>query len=258
MCRCPPPMITASTSSRLITEAIPAPSATTARSISSVASGSSRLQCPFPDPARQPIAAVLLHDLEQVRLAAVLVLPPRRCLHRRSARVGLQTAPPAAGTVRAAFLDHHVADLSRPAAPQPGLAVQDQPAADPGAPEHPDQRLIGTTGPEAELGLGGDLHVVAHPNRGSEAVAEPRPELELLLPVGQVSRLGDRSGAFVHDPRGADADPGQRPRLDSRGLRCLPHRLRHLLARRPRGLPLVGVGRRASPSTFHLPFTTTV
>ena len=118
-----------------------------------------------------------------------------------------------------------------PASPRPsqGLPSRTSPPPTPVPQNTPTTRLVGTAGAEAELALGRDLHVVADPNRRPEALAEPRPELELILPAGQVSRLGDGSGASVHDPRGADPDSGQRARLDPRRLRRLPHRLGHLL-----------------------------
>ena len=70
-------MITASTSSRFTAEAIPAPSARTARSISSVRQLVLALQRLRPDRAGQPRAAALLHQLEQVGLGALVDLAPR-------------------------------------------------------------------------------------------------------------------------------------------------------------------------------------
>ncbi len=63
--------------------------------------------------------------------------------------------------LRATELDHHVTDLPGRATPDPRLAVDDQPAADAGAPEHAEQRVIRLAGAELELGIGRDLHVVA-------------------------------------------------------------------------------------------------
>ena len=79
-------MITASGSSRLTAEAIPVPSASIARSISSSARWSpwsiARSQMPL---VRRGLL-VLLHQLEEVGLVALLVLAPRLGFHRRAAR----------------------------------------------------------------------------------------------------------------------------------------------------------------------------
>ncbi len=209
------------------------------------------LQSPLPDPAGQPVVLVLLHDLEQVGLAAVLVLGSRLGLHRRPARIGLDASAPPAGALRAALLDHHVSDLAGTAAPQPRLAVEDQPAADPGAPEDSDERLVGTSGAELELGLGCHLHVVADLDRGAELLCEPRPELERRRPSRAGSVPGKRSRcarsrrrASRHRRRPGRWSRGSPPRAASRIASAI-------CSATSEGPPLVGVGRRACPE--HLP-----
>ncbi len=161
-------MITASTSSRLTAEAMPAPSASTARSISSVGELVAVLERVFPDRARQARAVVLLGQLEQIGLGALLMLAPRAGLHRRAPGVGLHAAAPPAGALGAVELDDHVADLPGAATAEPRLAVEDQPAADAGAPEDAEHRVIRLAGAERELGLGRHLDVVADQHRGPE------------------------------------------------------------------------------------------
>src|SRR6185436_12533696 len=80
----------------------------------------------LPDPARQAVAVVLAHQLEQIGLGAALVL---------AARVGLHAPLPPARALGAAPLDDHVADLAGGTAAEPRLAVEHQAAADAGAPE---------------------------------------------------------------------------------------------------------------------------
>ena len=82
----------------------------------------------------------LLHQLEEVGLDALFVLAARLGFHRRAPGVGLHAALAPAGALGAAALDDHVADLTGGAAAQPGLAVEDEAAADAGAPEDADQR----------------------------------------------------------------------------------------------------------------------
>ncbi len=67
------------------------------------------------------------------------------------------------------LLDDHVPDLAGPAASEPRLAVQDHAAADAGAPEHAQQRLIRLAGAELELGVGRHLDVVADARPSSRA-----------------------------------------------------------------------------------------
>ena len=161
----PPPMITASTSSRLIAEATPAPSARTARFDDPDRDLVAALERARPDAAGQPRRAALLHQLEQIGVLAPLrsLAGPR--LHRRPPGVGLHAPAPAARATGAADLHDHVADLAGPAPAQPRLAVEDQPAADAGAPEHSQQRVVRTPGAEVELGLGRHLDVVADLDR---------------------------------------------------------------------------------------------
>src|SRR5207342_799116 len=65
-----------------------------------------------PDAAREPRAAVLLHDLEELRLAPALDEMPGAGLHRAAAGVGLEAAAPPARTVRSAGLHDDVSDLA--------------------------------------------------------------------------------------------------------------------------------------------------
>ena len=73
----------------------------------------------------------------------------------------------------------------------PGPAVEHDPAADAGAPEHAEQRPVRPAGAERELGVGRDLDVVAEAQARAERLLERRAEGELALPVGQVARARD-------------------------------------------------------------------
>ena len=213
-------MITASTSSRLTAEATPAPSAFSARSISFSASSVVVLERPLPDPAREPVAPALLHDLEQLRLRA-----RRRARARAFASiaprpgVGLHAAPPPARAAGAAALDHHVADLARGAAAGPALAVEDQAAADAGAPEDAEQRVVGLAGAELELGVGGDVDVVADPHRGAERVRE--------RPARAGSCRSSRAGCWPRRPRRSarSVSPGEPTPIPASESVCTPGRL---------------------------------
>ena len=248
----PPPMTTASTSSRLTADAMPAPRALTARSISSVASGSSMLERVGPDGARQPRAAALLHQLEQVGLGALVDLAPgleppsppapRRPPCSRAGRTG-------SGRRRA---DDHVADLAGAAASQPRLAVEDQPAADAGAPEHAEHRVVWLAGAQLELRLGGHLDVVAEVDGGAEARSRARRQLERFRPIRQVARVGDRAGALVDVARRADTDPGQRRRSRRRPPPPPPASPPPSARRLPAGRPRSGSAGAPGPSTLLL------
>ena len=177
------------------------------------------LQRSLPDAAREAVLSVLLHDLEELRRLAGGVVAARLRLHRATARIGLHAAPAAARTERPALLDHHVADLTRRATPDPSLAVEDQAAADPGAPEDPEDRPVRLAGAELELRVGGDVDVVRDPHRRPESVGKRRAERKASLPPGRLPRLGDVAGLLVGVARRADPDPGQRVGLHARPRR---------------------------------------
>ena len=144
------------------------------------------------------------------------------------------------------------------AAPEPGLAVDDQAAADPGAPEDADQGRELAPGAELELGFGRDLDVVADPHLGAELALQRLGEREAALPAGQVLGRGDDAGLLVGVAGRADPDPGQvlgraRPRASAASRIAAA-----IASATSAGPPLVGVGWRASPSTLPLASTTAV
>src|SRR5215218_9627919 len=108
-----------------------------------------------PDAAGQALAALLLHDLEQVGLLALLHELARASLHRAAARVGLHAAVAAARALRPADLDDHVADLARGVAAEPQLAVEHHAAADARAPEDAEQGAVALAGAERRFRHGG-------------------------------------------------------------------------------------------------------
>ena len=242
-------MITASGSSRLTAEAMPVPSASIARWIRSS--------------ARWSLASIARSQMPLVRRGLSCfsislkrsVLWPSSCWRRASASiaerpgVGLHAALAPAGALGAAALDDHVADLAGGAAAQPGLAVEDEAAADAGAPEDADQALELAPGAEVELGLGRDLDVVADPDLGAQRLLQSLRQREAALPAGQVAGAGDDAGLLVGVAGRADPDALQRRRSrprPARPPRAAPPPSRW---RRPAGPPLVGVGRRDSPLT---------
>src|SRR5829696_2121564 len=169
------------------------------------------LERPLPDPARQAWPTTLLHDLEQRGLAALLDELARPQLHRAAACVGLHAAAPPARASRAADLDHDVADLTRGAAARPRLGVQDDPAADARAPEDAEQRAELAGRAELELGVRGDVDVVADRDGRPERVLQRPAEREAALPVGQVARRGAAAAPPVEAPRWAAATAAGSP-----------------------------------------------
>src|SRR5204863_3825634 len=169
----------------------------------------------LPDPAGEPVAPVLLHQLEEVRLPSLLVGSPRLGLHRGPAGVGLQASASPARASRAALLHDRVADLTGAAAAEPMLTAEHQPAAHPGAPEDADQRVVRTTRAERGLGLRGHADVVADSDGGAQGVAEPGAELEGPVPVGQVPRPRHLTALAVHVAGRADAHPREHAGLEA-------------------------------------------
>ena len=213
----PPPITTASTSSRLTAEATPLPSAST-RLVDDLAR---QLVVVFerarPDAARQPLAAALLHDLEEVGLAALALVCSLRARASIDAApgVGLHAAAAPARAAAAVHLDDHVADLAGGAAAGPRLAVEHDAAADAGAPEHAEERRVLARRAELELRGGGHRHVVADRDRRADGVATAaRP-----AGTGRSSRAGCAPGRRC-PPRRRSPRATRRRRPSARRGRC--------------------------------------
>src|SRR5262249_59974270 len=100
--------------------------------------------------------AALVHDPEEIGLRALLDLLARLDLHGRASGIGLHAAPSPAGAAGPVPLDDHVPDLTGRTAAEPLLAVEDQPAADPGAPPDAEHGLVRLAGPALDLAVGRD------------------------------------------------------------------------------------------------------
>src|SRR4051812_40101745 len=188
-----------------------------------------RAQRAGPDAAGQPVAAALLHDLEQLRVLAVVMQAPRAGLHGGASRVGLHAAAASAGAAGAVAAHDDVADLARGPAPEPRLAAEHEAAADAGAPEDAEDGVELAGGAELELGVGRHLHVVAEPHGRADPSSEVLAQREGAFPAGQVARAGDGPVVLVDRARRADPDAGQLGGLDAGGLRGLAQRARHRL-----------------------------
>ena len=162
------------------------------------------------------------------------------------------------GHFGAASLDDHVADLAGGAAAEPGLAVEDQPAADAGSPPDAEHGLVGLAGAEVELALDRDLDVVADLHRRRRASFESvSASGKRAVPAGQVLAL-ETTPVFSSASPGEPTPSRPAPGLDAGLLGGLAHRAGDRGRPRPAGRPRSGVGRRASPSTWLRALTTTV
>jgi hypothetical protein len=119
-----------------------------------------------------------------------------------------------AWAVASVLHDHGVTDLAGATAPVPRLAVEDQAAADAGAPEDSEQRAVGLTGAEHELRVGRDADVVAERDLRAERRLQGGGEREARVPAGQVVGPRDGAGLAVHAARRADAHPAQLRRFE--------------------------------------------
>ena len=136
----------------------------------------------------------------------------------------MQPAPPAPAA-RAADPDDHVADLAGAAAPEPRLAVEDQAAADARCPRtRRAASLYGSPGAELELGVGGDLDVVADEHRRSELARQRRAELEAARPNPGRLRACEIVPGFRVDNRPGEPTPtpGSADGVDARRVRTPP------------------------------------
>ena len=190
------------------------------------------LQRPRPDAARQPVAAALAHDVEQVGLVALLLAGAGADLHRAAARVGLHAAAPPAGAARAVALDDHVADLAGGAAADPRAAVEDDAAADAGAPEHAEQRAV--RAPRAERASASVATWTSLPS----ATRVPSA-LDSSSASGKLPSQSGRLRALVTVPCSASTSPGEptpmpsssavaTPAASAASLQRADHRRRHV------------------------------
>ena len=207
-------MITHSTSSTFSAEATPAPSARMARSIMWIASSSSCSSARAQMPLVSARALALLHQLEQVGLAALLDELARVRFHRRATGVGLHAAAPPARAARAVQLDDDVPDLRRAAAPAPRLAVEHDAAADARSPEDAEQRVVGLARRRART------RRRSRPARRCRARPRSRAPSSSVSASGKVPSQPGRLRALVTAPSvdrpgRADADARQRARLDA-------------------------------------------
>src|SRR6185437_14379236 len=81
---------------------------------------------PRPDTAREAVAFLVLHELEEVGLLALHDELAHVDFHRAAPRVGLHAADFPAGAPGTVLLDDHVTDLPRPPAPAPRAAFEDR------------------------------------------------------------------------------------------------------------------------------------
>src|SRR5262249_49078767 len=88
-------------------------------------------------------------------------------------------------------------------------------------------RLVGLTRAELELGVCGDLDVVADRDFRAELLGQNACELEAAGPAGKVARARDRARAGGDHPGRADADAEQRARLDAGGPSGVRQRASH-------------------------------
>ena len=242
----PPPMITASTSSRFTADASPAPSASDrarrpARCATVVASA--RAPRRRWSAASRPRSSMILNS----SVFSPSCCAARAALHRAAAGVRLHAPLRPHGQRRAADADDHVADLARRAAADPRLAVEHDPAADAGAPEHAEQRARTAAPRRARTRRRWPPGRRCRARPGAAGVLEVRAQAN-----APSIRAGSTAPATVparRRPRPAtDADA-----LERRRSRCRPPPPPRAAARDRRRdvgrAALVGVGWRAWPAT---------
>ena len=229
-------MITASGSSRLTAEATPVPSASIARSISFSARSSPWSSARSQMPLVSRGFSCLSISLKRSVLCALFVLAARLGFHRRAPGVGLHAALAPAGALGAAALDDHVADLAGGAAAEPRLAVEDQAAADAGAPEDAEQ------GRELARRRRAGTRLRSRPGRRCRCgprsrgrLASVRASGKLPSQPGRFRAAGDDAGLLVGVAGRADPDPARSAGSTLGGGGRLAQRGRHRRRRRRRG-----------------------
>ena len=145
---------------------------------------------------------------------------------RPAAAVGLEVAHPAARADAAARAVDGVADLARGVAGTPvGLAVGDQPDADPGPEEQAEHRVLPRRVPAQVLAPRARPAVVQQRDRRVHALLQPGAQRK--APERQVGRITQRFAVVAHDPR--RPDPHRRGRLETVSATLLEHSLQRCL-----------------------------
>ena len=206
-------MITSSMSSRLTAEAMPAPSARPPARSPRWRARRSRESALAHTPLDR-LAPPLTHDLEQLRLATAVGEHARPLLHRPPAGVGLHAAAASARAARAVALDDHVTDLARRAAAAPRLALEHQPAADAGAPEHAEQRRGGRPAPSANSAWVATSTSLPRSPPAHPSASDRRRQGERPSQSGRLLAWAT-SPPRLDLARRSDPDAGQPRRLDS-------------------------------------------
>ena len=172
-------------------------------------------------------------QVEEDRLALAR-LAPGALLERATPRVRLDAPAQAAVAAATAGLHADVPDLAGGAAAVEQATVDDQPAADPRAPEDAEERADAAAGTEPALGLDGDADVVPDRDRDAEALREHGPERERLVPAVDVRRLVHDPGRRVDAAGRADADARELVDADTGVRRGLADREREVVGDRGR------------------------
>ena len=155
------------------------------------------------------VAALLLHELEDVALVALVDEAAHVALHRGAAGQRLGAAAFAAGTARPLRLEDHVAHFAGDAArAQVELAVEHQAAADAGADEDADHGARAAPAAVGVLAHHRHAHVVVE----EDAHAAQRRRQQMgerdFFPL-EVGRLVDHAGRVVDAAGHADAHRAQ-------------------------------------------------
>ena len=134
-----------------------------------------------------------------------------------------------------------------PAPPRPchGLPSRIRPPPTPVPQNTPSSESIQPPGAQLELGVGGDLDVVADLDLAAERLFERAREREGAFPVGQVASACHL--AVLDHARRADTYAGEGLRLDLGRLGGVAQRDLHLLGDICGSTARSGVGRRAEP-----------
>ena len=184
---------------------------------------------PLPDPAREPVAAALLHDLEQLRRAR---RPRARCAPGPPSRRGRRRPPCSRGARRGSACRRSLTTMwpISPAAPRPvqRLPSRISPPPTPVPQKTPSIESYGLPAPSLNSALvatSTSLPIRTCAPSASESVG---PSGKLPSQPGQVAGLGDVAGLLVRVARRADADPGERVGLHAGGFGRLDQRLGHL------------------------------
>ena len=160
----------------------------------------------IPDTAGEIGFLLLLHNLEQTRLCAVVDHLACLALHRCAPGVRLHAAASATSAHRSIGFDNYVPDFAGSAAALPELSVDDNSATNSGAAEDSQHRRVVATRTELILCDNSNLYVIGKDHRCAKRLPHWLYDLHAPEPIGQIGCAAESASLRINLARTTDTN----------------------------------------------------